>query len=144
MGDTKSSKMLRVHNEIAPILPQLNELARQGKPVADALQKMIDRLFQPDQDEPASDPAPVDSFIAAPDPGLLEIMQRLEQKIDRLSQQPHQAAPAEILTTNQLIERSGIPFGQIAAAARTTGQPLETVLAQRTGCRHLGNGTFAK
>jgi hypothetical protein len=159
MGDTKSSKMLRVHNEIAPLLPQLNELARQREPIADAIQRAIASLAQPDQMEPAEEditPALDDdqddhSSSHVSDPGLASVLEKLAQMettiLNRIAAQPHQpqqAAPAEILTTNQLIERSGIPFGQLAAQARTSGQSLETVLAQRSGYRHLGSGTFAK
>lgn len=158
MGDTKSSRMLRVHNEIAPLLPQLNELARQGEPIADAIQRAIANLAQIDRTEPYDQndiiPAPADNQDDrpdAPDPGLAAIMERLAQMeqtiLDRIAAQPQQqaaAAPAEILSTYQLIERSGIPFGQLAVQARTSGSPLESVLAQRTGFKYLGGGNFLK
>lgn len=160
---SQSSQMIRVSNELIDLIPELNRLARSGQPIAQLIQQMIDRIDQGEPDEvdshqttfdinvDSTPAAAADLSATAPpaaDTALLEILHRLEQKIDRALAQPSAsaapAAPAEIVNIQQLIERSGIPFGQLAAAARTSGQGLEKVLEQRTGYRSLGNGNFIK
>ncbi|WP_088895018.1 hypothetical protein [Leptolyngbya ohadii] len=147
---SQSSQMKRIVNEVVPFVDELNRLVRSGKPVEAELQKLIDRLSKTEPDEvDINSCPPASSPTAAPDPGLAAVLEKLAQMeqtiLDRLSRQPQaQAAPAEITNTSQLIEQSGIPFGQLAAQARTAGEPLEKVLERRTGYRHIGSGNFIR
>ncbi|MEP0911804.1 hypothetical protein NDI45_12860 [Leptolyngbya sp. GB1-A1] len=101
--------MIRVSNEIIELVPQLNRLAREGKPIAGALQDLIDRLTQDVPAEPVGTPhAELDSrSSAAPDPGLAAVMERLWQMeqaiLDRI--EVHQATPAGLALLDELIDR---------------------------------------
>lgn len=148
---SQSSQMIRVSNEIVELIPELNRLAREGKPIADALQKMIDRLTHgtPDTVDSSGDQGDRTSTTPAPaDPELLEILQRLEGKIDRIAAQPKQqpqAAPAEILNFEELMRRKGVNWAQLSMQSRTSGLPIEKVLEQRCpDFRYLGSGNYIK
>lgn len=41
MTDSKSSQMKRIANEIADLIPDLNRLAKEGKPIVAAVQQTI-------------------------------------------------------------------------------------------------------
>jgi hypothetical protein len=122
MTDSKSSQMKRIANEIADLIPDLNRLAKEGKPIVAAVQQTIEAV---DRGE-----------TSAANPDITERLDRVIKLLEELD--ADREIRLESFGYEEVLRELGTPQSQIGKEAYRKGLQPEHYIAQMTGSAFVG------
>jgi hypothetical protein len=121
-----ASEMVRIPNELVEPVKQVVALWRSGDAV-----KVEDAISQIASGEMAS---------PQPNPDILPLAQRMVEALETIAAN----SIPDIVSRDRLVALYNLNLTQLENQSYGSGPPLNDRIAQETGWRNLGNGTFAR
>jgi hypothetical protein len=121
-----ASEMVRIPNELVESVKQVVALWRSGDAV-----KVEDAISQIASGEMAS---------TQPKTDILPLVQRMAESLETIAVN----SMPDIVSRDRLVTLYNLNLTQLENQSYGSGPPLNDRIAQETGWRNLGNGTFAR